>query len=191
MNDDYFFLFQNLTTALYKKLGEGEEEVKILGVDIDSLLIDRAKENNTVKDNISFLALDLMSDSEEVMDSLRTFLDGLNKTRFDLICVFSVTMWIHLNHGDKGLRTFINLLCSQTRFLLLEPQPWKCYQTAARRMRKLGKPEFEKMKDLEIRGPGVEQGILEMCKEEGMVVEVEFGETQWNRKLLLLKHAGK
>ena len=165
--------------------------MKILGVDIDSLLIDRAKENNTVKDNISFLALDLMSDSEEVMDSLGTFLDGLNKTRFDLICVFSVTMWIHLNHGDKGLRTFINLLCSQTRFLLLEPQPWKCYQTAARRMRKLGKPEFEKMKDLEIRGPGVEQGIIEMCKEEGMVVEVEFGETRWNRKLLLLKHAGK
>ena len=191
MIDDNFFLFQNLTTALYKKLGEGEEEVKILGVDIDSLLIDRAKENNTVRDDISFLALDLMSDSEEVMDSLRTFLDGLNKTRFDLICVFSVTMWIHLNHGDKGLRTFINLLCSQTRFLLLEPQPWKCYQTAARRMRKLGKPEFEKMKDLEIRGPGVEQGILEMCKEEGMVVEVEFGETQWNRKLLFLKHAGK
>ena len=183
--------FQNLTTAHYKKLGEGEEEVKILGVDIDSLLIDRAKENNTVKDDISFLALDLMSDSEDVMKILRTFLDGLNKTRFDLICVFSVTMWIHLNHGDKGLRTFINLLCRQTRFLLLEPQPWKCYQTAARRMRKLGKPEFEKMKDLEIRGPGVEQGILEMCKEEGMVVEVEFGETQWNRKLILLKHGGK
>ena len=77
MIDDNFFLFQNLTTALYKKLGEGEEDVKILGVDIDSLLIDRAKENNTVKDDISFLALDLMSDSEEVMNSLRTFLDGL------------------------------------------------------------------------------------------------------------------
>ena len=165
--------------------------MKILGVDIDSLLIGRAKENNTVKADISFLVLDLMSDSEEVMNCLRTFLDGLNKTRFDLICVFSVTMWIHLNHGDKGLRTFINLLCRQTRFLLLEPQPWKCYQTAARRMRKLGKPEFEKMKDLEIRGPGVEQGILEMCKEEGMVVEVEFGETQWNRKLILLNHGGK
>ena len=126
-----------------------------------------------------------------MIEKLKTFLVGLNKTRFDLICVFSVTMWIHLNHGDKGLRTFINMLCRQTRFLLLEPQPWKCYQTAARRMRKLGQQEFEKMKDLEIRGPEVEQPILKMCGEEGMTVEVAFGETKWNRKLLLLKHGGK
>eukprot|EP00092_Neocalanus_flemingeri_P024498 GFUD01026566.1.p1 GENE.GFUD01026566.1~~GFUD01026566.1.p1 ORF type:complete len:239 (+),score=107.19 GFUD01026566.1:80-796(+) len=181
----------NLTTALYQKLSEGEEEVKILGVDIDTLLIDRAKENNTAKDAITFLALDLMTDSSQVMDKLRSFLDDQNRTRFDLICVFSVTMWIHLNHGDQGLRTFISLLCRQARFLLLEPQPWKCYQTAARRMRKLGQQEFEKMKELEIRGPGVEEGILKICEEEGMVVDVEFGETQWNRKLLLLKHSGK
>ena len=165
--------------------------MKILGVDIDSLLIDRARDNNTAKEDITFLALDLMSDNSQVMEKLRNFLDGMNKSSFDLICVFSVTMWIHLNHGDKGLKTFINMLCRQTRFLLLEPHPWKCYQTAARRMRKLGQEEFEKMKDLEIRGPGVEQAILKMCEEEGMVVKVEFGETKWNRRLLLLKHGEK
>ena len=182
--------FQNLTASLYQKLGgDGENEVKILGVDIDNLLIDRAMENNIVKDDITFLALDLMSDNVKVTEKLKTYLDSLNKTRFDLICVFSVTMWIHLNHGDKGLRTFIKMLCRHSRFLLLEPQPWKCYQTAARRMRKLGQQEFEKMKELEIRGPGVELEIVKLCRDEEMVVEVEFGETKWNRKLLLLKHA--
>ena len=152
------------------------------------MLIDRAKDKNPAKDDITYLALDLMSDECEVTEKLRTYLDSLNKTRFDLICVFSVTMWIHLNHGDKGLKTFIKMLCRHSRFLLLEPQPWKCYQTAARRMRKLGQEEFEKFKDLEIRGPGVEQAIVKLCEEEGMWVEVEFGETKWKRKLLLLKH---
>ena len=175
---------------MYHKLGgDGEKEVKILGVDIDNLLIDRAINKNTAKDDITFLTLDLMSDNVKVTEKLKTFLESLNKTRFDLICVFSVTMWIHLNHGDEGLRSFIKMICRHSRFLLLEPQPWKCYQTAARRMRKLGQQEFEKMKELEIRGPGVEEEIVRMCKDEEMIVEVEFGETKWNRKLLLLKHA--
>ena len=34
--------------------------MKILGVDIDSLLIDRARDNNTAKEDITFLALDLI-----------------------------------------------------------------------------------------------------------------------------------
>jgi hypothetical protein len=44
----------------------------------------------------------------------------------------SVTMWIHLNHGDDGLSRFLEVVASYTHYLLLEPQPWKCYQTAAR-----------------------------------------------------------
>ena len=166
-----------------------DAEVKMLGVDIDSLLIKRAIENNVAKEDITFKTLDLMSDENEVTDTLRSFLSPYDRNRFDLICVFSVTMWIHLNHGDQGLKTFIKFLCRNSKFLLLEPQPWRCYQTAARRMRKLGQKEFEQMKDLEIRGPEVEKSIIEMCQEEGMVVEVEFGESKWNRKLLLLKHS--
>merc|ERR1711915_1077989 len=169
--------FGNFINALYKMFSQMEAEVKILGVDIDSLLINRAIENNVAKDDITFKTLDLMSDENEVTDTLRSFLSPYDRNRFDLICVFSVTMWIHLNHGDQGLKTFIKFLCRNCKFLLLEPQPWRCYQTAARRMRKLGQKEFEQMKDLEIRGPEVEKSIIEMCQEEGMVVEVEFGES--------------
>jgi SAM-dependent methyltransferase len=59
---------------------------------------------------------------------------------FHFISVFSTTMWIHINHGDEGLRDFFRdvrgfLLGNGT--LLVEPQPPKCYTNAARRCRKM------------------------------------------------------
>ena len=44
------------------------------------------------------------------------------------LIVYSVTMWVHLNHGDTGLARFLSLLAARARWVLLEPQPWKCYQ---------------------------------------------------------------
>merc|ERR550519_279359 len=123
-----------------------------------------------------------MSDCEE---KLKTFLPE-NKTKFDLVVLFSVTMWIHLNHGDKGLEQFLVIVSRLGQHVLMEPQPWKCYQTAARRMRKLGQPEFEKMKTLAMRGDGVEKGIMKACQREGLHLVREFGQTKWDRKLLLL-----
>ena len=49
-----------------------------------------------------------------------------------IIIIFSVTMWIHLHHGDVGLGRFLQLISGFGDYILLEPQPWKCYQTAAR-----------------------------------------------------------
>merc|ERR1712156_79609 len=129
-----------------------------------------------------------MSEENEVMDTLRSFLSPYDRNRFDLICVFSVTMWIHLNHGDQGLKTFIRFLCRNSKFLLLEPQPWRCYQTAARRMRKLGQEEFQQLKNLELRGPGVDLQIVQLFKDSGMQLVEDFGESKWSRKLVLLKN---
>ena len=50
----------------------------------------------------------------------------------EYLIMFSVTMWIHLHHGDEGLERFLRLVSEVGEFILLEPQPWKCYQTAAR-----------------------------------------------------------
>merc|ERR1712059_229153 len=128
--------------------------------------------------------------AEGVEDTLGTFLRSQGKSRFDLVCVFSVTMWVHLNHGDEGLRSFLSLLCRLGRYLLLEPQPWKCYQTASRRMRRLGlgKEEFPLLPGLKVRGPAVEQEILATCQREGLELHTEFGQTKWNRKLILMKY---
>ena len=41
--------------------------------------------------------------------------------------------------------------------------------------------------EMQVRGPGVEEGVLGMCLEEGMEVEQELGTNNWSRRLLLLK----
>ena len=49
---------------------------------------------------------------------------------YDVVSAFSVTKWIHLNHGDAGLRRFFatvfDCLKPGGRFVY-EPQPWKSY----------------------------------------------------------------
>ena len=54
-------------------------------------------------------------------------------------------------------------------------------------MRKLGKEEFEEMNQLKIRGPAVDQEIIDMFTKMGCNVVDTFGESKWKRKLVLLK----
>jgi len=175
----------NLTNKLYETFKPEDKDMKILGIDIDEKLISRAKEGNPDPEHVSFLHLDVMEDEDNTLKQLQAFLPE-GKQRFDVVFVFSVTMWIHLNHGDEGLDSFLRLVCNLGQNVLLEPQPWKCYQTAARRMRKMGQPQFEKLEQLSLRGDDVETGILDVCSSEDLNVIQEFGQTKWNRKLLLL-----
>ena len=138
-----------------------------------------------VKDLIEFETVDIMGD--RFLEDVDKFLRRQKRSKFDLVSVFSVTMWVHLNHGDKGLEELVRRLCCVARYILLEPQPWKCYQTAARRMRKLGKEEFKEMNLLKIRGPGVDQEIVDMFSKRGCDVVDNLGESEWNRKLVLIK----
>ena len=68
----------------------------------------------------------------------------------------------------------LHQLVNLSQRLLVEPQPWKCYKTAERRAKRAGEEPFPAMKDLKMRGPGVEQGVLDLCKEAGMEVEDAF-----------------
>ena len=62
----------------------------------------------------------------------------------DLSTLFSTTMWIHFHGGDDGLRRVLQNICSLTRYwILLEPQPSKCYGRAAFRLRRLGLPPID------------------------------------------------
>eukprot|EP01038_Epipyxis_sp_PR26KG_P015085 gene15085-20298_t len=120
----------------------------IIGIDIDKMLIELAvskSKNFQLKvgndDTILFLTTDLMDESfeKEVFNKLKC---DLNFSSFSFISLFSVTMWIHLNWGDDGLRKCfsdcISLYLSDTGSILVEPQPWKCYRSAAKRCRKSG-----------------------------------------------------
>ncbi|XP_066305413.1 pre-miRNA 5'-monophosphate methyltransferase-like [Branchiostoma lanceolatum] len=155
----------------------------IMGCDIDNILIQRAAENNRRTDRLTFQSLDYMS-TEQRQETLGGYLQRFGRTKFDVTFCFSVTMWIHLQNGDSGLMDFLRSVSRWTRFLLLEPQPWKCYRSAGRRLRKLGREGFPLLGTLQIRSD-VEQ-VIDRCLKECSMTRVEtFGETQWGRKLVL------
>lgn len=122
-----------------KSLAEEEKSRRhlfVLGVDIDSKLIKKAT-MKTVDviggDVICFKTGDLV-DTVASNRLLQTFCrencngqtDG--QARFTLVTCFSVLMWIHINHGDDGLKQFLQYLSDSTDHLLVELQKWKCYR---------------------------------------------------------------
>ncbi|KAK9528696.1 hypothetical protein VZT92_012845 [Zoarces viviparus] len=180
-----------LSVAFYKHLvqepecqEESEErKVHLLGFELDEILIQRAQQNNPLPGSISFITLDVTKDT----DRLQHYLDQHGCSHFHLCLCLAVTMWVHLNHGDASLLQLLSRLASVSQHLLLEAQPWKCYRSAARRLRKLGRSDFDHFKTLKIRGDVAEQAREHLEGHCGMELIRSFGSTTWDRKLLLFK----
>ncbi|XP_072307907.1 pre-miRNA 5'-monophosphate methyltransferase [Eucyclogobius newberryi] len=180
-----------LTVAFYEHLHKSMTEedpaqrpVHILGFDLDENLIHRANQTNPFPENISFIHLDITSDTEALQDYLKRH----GCSRFHLCLCLAVTMWVHLNHGDSALLQLLSDLSFYSQHLLLEAQPWKCYRSAARRLRKLGRSAFDHFKNLGIRGDVAETAKQYLEKHCGMEFVQSFGSTTWERKLLLFKN---
>ncbi|XP_054473656.1 pre-miRNA 5'-monophosphate methyltransferase [Anoplopoma fimbria] len=177
----------DLSVAFYKHLVQEEEpdkrRVHLLGFDLDEILIQRAQQNNPLPSSISFISLDITKDTDRLQD----YLDQHGCSRFHLCLCLAVTMWVHLNHGDAGLLQLLSRLASISQHLLLEAQPWKCYRSAARRLRKLGRSDFDHFKTLKIRGDVAEHAREHLERNCGMELIQSFGSTTWDRKLLLFK----
>ena len=74
----------------------------------------------------SFLGNHTSTINVKVEDSKkRTMPNSDKQTRFDLISIFSTTMWIHIHSGDDGLKEFLKRTCEMTNAILIEPQPSK------------------------------------------------------------------
>ncbi|XP_033822576.1 pre-miRNA 5'-monophosphate methyltransferase [Periophthalmus magnuspinnatus] len=179
-----------LTVAFYEHIQKtlteedpSQRPVHMLGFDLDETLIQRANQTNPFPNNISFIHLDIMSDTEALQDYLKQH----GCSRFHLCLCLAVTMWVHLNHGDSGLLQLLSDLSSCSEHLLLEAQPWKCYRSAARRLRKLGRLDFDHFKTLGIKGDMAEHAKQYLEKHCGMELVQSFGSTMWDRKLLLFK----
>ncbi|XP_038048883.1 pre-miRNA 5'-monophosphate methyltransferase-like [Patiria miniata] len=164
--------------------------VNVLGCDIDETLIFRAHESNSFPKNIAYRTVDFMCDASR-QSNLTEFLssrDSETIDRFDLVCCFSITMWIHLQHGDAGLRKFLTEAARLSRYLLVEPQPWKCYKSALRRVRKVGIENSWRFTELTMR-ENVDENIRDYLTSACQMELVRtLGETHWERKLLLFRN---
>ncbi|XP_046495269.1 RNA 5'-monophosphate methyltransferase [Equus quagga] len=185
----------DLSVALYKhflSLRDGEtcsdasRELHFLCCDIDPVLVERAEKQCPFPDALTFITLDFMNQrTRKVL--LSSFLSQFGRSIFDIGFCMSITMWIHLNHGDHGLWEFLAHLSSLCRYLLVEPQPWKCYRAAARRLRKLGFHDFDHFRSLAIRGDMANQIVQILTQDHGMELVCCFGNTSWDRSLLLFR----
>lgn len=183
--------FQDLTCSLYRHLMQRSEEtephfsVKMLGVDIDPLLVQRAQGSNAFPEHIDFNTLNVLDVAQR--DSVVTeFLTKHEQRQFDFVFAFSVSMWIHLNNGDQGLQDFLKYVCRIGKNIVIEPQPWKCYKTAVRRMKKLGCEPFEHFSTIMWRNE-VDSRVQEyLVTECGMKLVQKFGQTcDWERTVCL------
>ncbi|KAI8816158.1 Bicoid-interacting protein 3-domain-containing protein [Fimicolochytrium jonesii] len=87
--------------------------------------------------------------------------------KYDVILALSISKWIHLNHGDAGLRRFFKRCYHSLNdggVLLLEPQPWDSYTKADSRLDEEMKAN---MRNIQLRPEGFEEVLRE---------EIKFGE---------------
>ncbi|CAJ0958194.1 unnamed protein product [Ranitomeya imitator] len=186
-----FCLLQELSVALFNHLmhpegcSEALRSAHFMCCDIDPDLITRAQSTNPHPDAITFCTLDITEAPS--LGSLYSYLDRFGQNSFHIGFCMSITMWIHLNHGDRGLVEFLKRLKTMCDYLLIEPQPWKCYRSAARRLRKLGRQDFDHFHMLSIHGD-MEKEITKLMIEDGSSKLIHrFGTTSWDRSLLLFK----
>lgn len=155
-----------------------KSDIKILAIDIDPILIERAKEQND-NSNISFVSSDITTNKD--CEIIKRFLNNHSHDKFDIIFCFSVTMWIHINNGDEGLFNFLKFIKDNTKILIIEPQPWKCYKNAQKRMKRSGK-YFELYNSLNVR-ENIDI-VIENIISESHVKVYESPASSWNRKIL-------
>ncbi|NXF90957.1 BN3D2 methyltransferase, partial [Eubucco bourcierii] len=185
-----------LSVALYRHLLDlpedaaalphPEQDLRLLCCDIDPRLVARAQQGSPFPTSISFATLDIMDPSARAA-LLSSYLSRFGRSAFDLCFCMSLTMWIHLHHGDGGLQDLLALLSSLCTYLLLEPQPWKCYRAAARRLRRLGRRDFDHFSSLSIQGDMAQQITQILTRDCSMQLVACFGHTSWDRSLLLFK----
>jgi SAM-dependent methyltransferase len=119
----------------------------IIGIDIDPQLISKAQEKYSMITDAIFITGDFLRPHvlSELMASHQI-------DKFSLVSAFSITMWVHMNHGDDGLNSFFQFMSDITESgLLIEPQKWISYRKAIQRCRRMKIAVLPHYQDLVIR----------------------------------------
>lgn len=178
----------NFTQLLYEFLRDRvKKEVIVLGIDIDPVLIERADQHNQYTNNVLYSCVDIMNENDKV--SIEHHLAKYNENRFDVVSCMSITMWIHLNNGDEGLLRFLETVNRLSVTLVIEPQPWKCYQNAVRRMKRAKEentfPLYSALKMRNNIENDIQNYLLEKCMAKFCF---QSDATAWKRKICIYRN---
>eukprot|EP00984_Skeletonema_dohrnii_P013696 scaffold5691_cov81-Skeletonema_dohrnii-CCMP3373.AAC.2 len=129
-----------MASSLWKAVDNNtKQNVRCLGLDIDSTLIERASNKFSCKEvddkekeefmpvfkDCNLCSSDAHNNacSSFFADSTKTHQEIMPMKMFSLTTIFSTTMWIHIHSGDDGLTRFLERACGWTKkYLLIEPQ---------------------------------------------------------------------
>lgn len=184
----------------------GAARVRLLGVDVDEVLISRAADKVTPAGegggarggagqtdeaavDAQFRALDCSHPG--AFAEITAVAEGWGQPRFHLVTLWSITMWVHLNAGDEGLRALVRGCGNVGDAVIVEPQLWRCYKNARRRCRRLGLPQPPFAGSLSLNNDElIEAEIDRVLREEcGFLPAKQLGDTSWKRRVLLyLRH---
>jgi SAM-dependent methyltransferase len=134
----------DLTHAIAVQLQAALPRVALagLGVDLDASLIQRCARHTQMCESLVFLPLDAAQPEFPALVNAQ-FLSAIGTAQFDVTFLFSVTMWMHLHLGDQKFAEAICRLADLTRcILVIEPQDFRSYKTAAKRQRHYGGQPF-------------------------------------------------
>lgn len=184
----------NFTQSLYEFLCERvKKKIIVLGIDIDPILIERANVHNQYANHVFYSCCDIINDGNDAGDNcIENHLTKYNANRFDVVSCMSITMWIHLNNGDDGLLRFLDIVNQLSITLVIEPQPWKCYQNAVRRMKRAKEANtFPLYGSLKMRN-SIENDIKNYLQVKcSKKLCFESDATAWKRKICLYQNRTK
>uniref|UniRef100_A0A182M0I8 RNA methyltransferase n=1 Tax=Anopheles culicifacies TaxID=139723 RepID=A0A182M0I8_9DIPT len=162
--------------------------VRAVGVDIDEELCERARAAFPDIEFISGNLLNIACQETASRDNpIERCMVRLGIRQFDVICCFSVLMYIHLNGGDEGLRRVLDYVCERGKFLILELQAWHKYRDQVRRLKRDANESYPLYAGLEWRGGSgvLESHIKEYVRSKGFELVSESSEkSEFDRQLI-------
>ncbi|XP_041377703.1 7SK snRNA methylphosphate capping enzyme-like [Gigantopelta aegis] len=137
-----------------------------------------AKSISTFPSNIMFIQGDVVLEDDRLLE--------YQSEEYDMILALSITKWIHLNHGDAGLKRVFKRIYKQLRpggKLILEPQPWSSYK----KRKKLTEQIYTNYLSIELKPDAFRNYLLtevgfSMCE----VIGVPFNKSKGFRRPLQL-----
>lgn len=161
-------------------------DIHLLGIDIDEDLIQKAQLKYGQHPNCVFMAKDVLT--QDCITTMQQYLSVLGTPTFHFISLFSITMWLHVHCGDEVFYGFLTKIASMCQSLLIEPQPWRCYRTAKKRLVKnsVALPRYLRREEA-LQSTDTARDMIDYIVRQGIKSEVywHLGEEEWGRPIVI------